>query len=101
MSTVRWANSQLVSITFKIRCYVLVQWEVVRPGATRLNLSWFSSEAELELVLGALELVAAQGWRLLPVYRFNNETGEWRHHSNSVFRSDTSLLNVSSQECNG
>ena len=23
------------------------------------------------------------------------ETGEWRHHSNSVFRSDTSLLNVS------
>ena len=67
-----------------------MQWEVVRPGATRLNLSWFSSEAELELVLGALELVAAQGWRLLPVYRFNNETGEWR-----VLRSDTSLLNVS------
>ena len=80
---------------------MLLQWEVVRPGATRLNLSWFSSEAELELVLGALELVAAQGWRLLPVYRFNNETGEWRHHSNSVFRSDTSLLNVSGQECNG
>ena len=54
-----------------------MQWEVVRPGATRLNLSWFSSEAELEFVLGALELVAGQGWRLLPVYRFNNETGEW------------------------
>ena len=72
----------------------MVQWEVVRLGATRLNLP-FSSEAELELVLGALELVAGQGWRLLPVYRFNNETGEWRHHSNSVFRSDTSLLNVS------
>ena len=43
---------------------------MVRPGATRLNLPWFSSEAELELVLGPLELVAGQGWRLLPVYRF-------------------------------
>ena len=37
-----------------------------------------------------MELVVGQGWRLLPVYRFNNETGEWR-----VLRSDTSLLNVS------
>ncbi len=47
-----------------------MQWELVRPGATRLNLSWFSSEAELELVLGPLELVTGQSWRLLPVYRF-------------------------------
>ena len=69
-----------------------MQWELVRPGATRLNLSWFSSEAELEFVLGALELVAGQGWRLLPVYRFNNETGEWRV---ALLRSETSLLNVS------
>ena len=59
---------------------------MVRPGATRLNLSWFSSEAELELVLGALELVADQGWRLLPVYRFNNETGKWRGQGVSAGR---------------
>ena len=63
-----------------------MQWEVVRPGATRLNLSWFSSEAELEFVLGALELVAGQGWRLLHVYRFNNETGEWRGQGVSAGR---------------
>ena len=66
------------------------QWEVVRPGATRLNLPWVSTEEEVEFILSALELVAAEGWKLLPVYRFNNETGEWR-----VLRSDTSLLNVS------
>ena len=61
MATVS-TGGPIVRITLKI--YVaLVQWEVVRPGATRLNLSWFSSEAELELVLG-------QSWRLLPVYRF-------------------------------
>ena len=73
----------------------MVQWEVVRPGATRLNLSWFSSEAELELVLGALELVAGQGWRLLPVYRFNNETGEWKHFDNLEYRERKWLGNIS------
>merc|ERR1712155_90184 len=57
------SGGPIVRITLKI--YVaLVQWEVGRPGATRLNLSWFSSEAELEFVLGALELVAGQGWTL-------------------------------------
>ena len=68
---------------------------MVRPGATRLNLPWFSSEAELELVLGALELVAGQGWRLLPVYRFTLRPASGATTPNSVFRSDTSLLNVS------
>ena len=62
------------------------QWEVVRPGATRLNLAWFASDEEVDFVLAALEMVVEDGWKLLPVYRFNNETGDWRHHTNSVFR---------------
>ena len=42
----------------------------------RINLSWFWTEEELDYVVEALELVARQGWKLLPRYRFNNETGE-------------------------
>ena len=71
------------------------QWEVVRPGATRLNLPWVSTEEELDLILSALEQVVEQGWKLLPQYRFNNETGEWRHRTNSVFRDRRWLGHVS------
>eukprot|EP00090_Calanus_glacialis_P001177 TRINITY_DN10816_c0_g1_i1.p1 TRINITY_DN10816_c0_g1~~TRINITY_DN10816_c0_g1_i1.p1 ORF type:complete len:1070 (-),score=297.95 TRINITY_DN10816_c0_g1_i1:54-3263(-) len=71
------------------------QWEVIRPGATRLNIPWFSSEEEVDFILAALEMVVLHGWKLLPVYRFNNETGEWRHHTNSVFKDRRWLGHVS------
>ena len=71
------------------------QWEVVRPGATRLNLPWVSTEQELDFILSALEMVVEEGWKLLPQYRFNNETGEWRHRTNSVFRDRRWLGHVS------
>ena len=71
------------------------QWEVIRPGATRLNIPWFSSQDEVEFILSAVELVVLHGWKLLPVYRFNNETGEWRHHTNSVFKDRRWLGHVS------
>ena len=71
------------------------EWEVVRPGSTRLNLSWWSRDEETQFILSALEMVVNEGWKLLPVYRFNNETGEWRHHTNSVFRDRKWLGHVS------
>lgn len=44
------------------------------------------SEAELAFVLEALKMVATEGWKLLPQYVLNPDTGEWRHHTNSVFK---------------
>merc|ERR1719474_1409842 len=71
------------------------QWEVLRPGATRINIPWFASEEEVDFILKAVSLVAREGWRLLPMYRFNNETGEWHHKSNSVFKDRRWLGHVS------
>ena len=31
-------------------------------------------------------MVARNGWKLLPLYRFNNETGDWYHAANTKFR---------------
>ncbi|XP_023323706.1 uncharacterized protein LOC111697807 [Eurytemora carolleeae] len=62
------------------------QWEILRPGATRLNLSWFSSQLENQFVIDAVKLVAEEGWKLLPLYRFNNETGDWYHSGNTKFK---------------
>lgn len=70
-------------------------WEVLRPGATRVNLPWFSSQEEVSFIISAVSAVAQQGWKLLPLYRFNNETGEWHHKDNSVFKDRKWLGNVS------
>uniref|UniRef100_A0A0C9RI32 TtcA_2 protein n=2 Tax=Fopius arisanus TaxID=64838 RepID=A0A0C9RI32_9HYME len=60
--------------------------EALRPGFARLSLPYFMSEAELAFVLEALKMVATEGWKLLPQYVLNPDTGEWRHHTNSVFK---------------
>ena len=54
---------------------------ILRPGWVRLNFNYFISEAEFDYLLGAIELVAKHGWRLLPCYRFDVTSGVWRFHS--------------------
>ena len=54
---------------------------ILRPGWVRLNFNYFISEAEFDYLLGAIELVAKHGWRLLPYYRFDISSGVWRFHS--------------------
>lgn len=71
------------------------QYEVLRPGFARLNLPWFAPDQEVEFVLDALEFVATHGWKLMPQYIFNNETGEWRHHTNQVFKERRWLGHIS------
>ena len=60
------------------------QFEILRPGFTRVNLSWFSSDEEVMFILDCLLFIAEHGWKMMPQYIFNNETGEWRHHTNQV-----------------
>jgi hypothetical protein len=57
------------------------KFERIKPGFSRLSLPWFAPDEEIEYILDALEMVAKQGWKLLPQYEFNSETGEWQHHS--------------------
>ena len=44
-----------------------------------MNFNYFISETVFDFILGAVELVASDGWRLLPHYRFEPATGLWRH----------------------
>ena len=55
-------------------------------GFSRLNIPWFASDDELDFVMTALEMVASEGWKLLPQYRLNNETGEWKHFENIEYK---------------
>ncbi|XP_011055884.1 PREDICTED: uncharacterized protein LOC105146932 [Acromyrmex echinatior] len=60
--------------------------ESLRPGFARLSFPYFMNETEIAFVLEALKMVATEGWKLLPQYVLNPDTGEWRHHTNSVFK---------------
>jgi selenocysteine lyase/cysteine desulfurase len=51
----------------------------VRPGWVRLNFNYFISEAVFDYLVEAVNLVATDGWRLLPRYHFHPENGVWHH----------------------
>ncbi|XP_050434558.1 uncharacterized protein LOC126841860 [Adelges cooleyi] len=61
-------------------------FEMLRPGFARVSFPFFMSDNEVSFVLEAIKMVATEGWKLLPQYTLNPETGEWKHHTNNVFR---------------
>jgi selenocysteine lyase/cysteine desulfurase len=57
--------------------------EGIKPGWVRVNFNYFISEAVFDYIVRAVELVARDGWRLVPWYRFEPGTGLWRHAAGS------------------
>jgi selenocysteine lyase/cysteine desulfurase len=55
--------------------------EGIKPGWVRVNFNYFISEAVFSFILDAVDLVATEGWRLLPDYTFDPATGLWRHRA--------------------
>jgi len=53
--------------------------EGIKPGWVRVNFNYFISEAVFAYILEAVDLLATDGWKLLPQYRFEESTGLWRH----------------------
>jgi len=55
--------------------------EGIKPGWVRVNFNYFISESTFEFILDAVDLVAAEGWKLLPEYRFDPGSGLWSHRA--------------------
>lgn len=53
--------------------------EGIKPGWVRVNFNYFITDQVEEFMLDAVHLVANDGWRLLPHYRFDPATALWRH----------------------
>ena len=53
--------------------------EGIKPGWVRVNFNYFLSETQFQFILDAIHLIANDGWRLLPHYAFDPDTGMWRH----------------------
>ncbi len=58
--------------------------EGIKPGWTRVSFNYFISETVFRYIVDAVDLVATEGWRLLPLYRFDPVTGLWRHRDGPV-----------------
>ena len=58
---------------------VLRGCEGIKPGWVRVNFNYFISERVFEYIVQAVQLIAEQGWKLLPDYTFDGKTGSWKH----------------------
>ena len=68
--------------------------EGIKPGWVRVNFNYFISETVFRYILDAVELIARQGWRLLPEYRHDPATGLW-HHVGREAEAPLSLRDIS------
>jgi len=48
---------------------------------TRLSFNFFISEAVFAYIVDAVHLLAREGWKLLPLYRFDPRSGIWQHRA--------------------
>jgi selenocysteine lyase/cysteine desulfurase len=58
--------------------------EGIKPGWVRVNFNYFISDVVFDYIVQAVHLVAAEGWKLLPDYRFDTTTGRWHHRKGPV-----------------
>ncbi len=58
--------------------------EGIKPGWVRVNFNYFISETVFQYILDAVILVANEGWKLLPYYHFDIDTGVWRHRDHEL-----------------
>ena len=67
----------------------------LKPGWVRLGFNYFFNTETVDFIIKAVSLIAKEGWKLLPQYTFNEQTGLWRHVSKtSVIGPDLTRLSV-------
>ena len=67
----------------------------IKPGWCRVSLHYVMDDLEVDYILDAIDFVAEQGYRFLPLYDFDMHTGAWLHKSDCAclegFSLDTAL----------
>ena len=64
----------------RIEHEVMAGCEGIKPGWVRVSLNYFLTDTVCRYIVDAVDLIAREGWRLLPDYRFDPWSGLWRHH---------------------
>jgi selenocysteine lyase/cysteine desulfurase len=56
----------------------------IKPGWCRISLHYVMDDIEVDFILRAVEFVADQGYRFMPLYNFDVHSGAWTHKFDSV-----------------
>jgi hypothetical protein len=51
----------------------------IKPGWVRLGFNYFFDNEPVEYIIAAGGMIADEGWKLLPSYSFDEQTGIWHH----------------------
>lgn len=54
----------------------------MKPGFIRFNLAYFVPDEEVDFILAAVNMVANEGWKLLPQYTEDEVSGSFQHRNN-------------------
>ncbi|WP_237065184.1 aminotransferase class V-fold PLP-dependent enzyme [Microbulbifer guangxiensis] len=52
---------------------------LLKPGWVRLNFNYFLDTETVDYLIDAIDLIADQGYRLLPYYQYDADAGVWRY----------------------
>lgn len=64
---------------------VLRGCEGIKPGWSRVNFNYFISEETFQYILEAVNMIANEGWKLLPDYTFCPLSGQWEHIEKTAY----------------
>lgn len=67
------------STSTAFECAIVAGLEGIKPGWVRVNFNYFISDVAFRYILDAVDWVGRHGWKLVPHYRFEPQTGQWRH----------------------
>jgi selenocysteine lyase/cysteine desulfurase len=65
----------------RMRAEVMDGHEGAKLSLLRVSFSYFMSDTVVDYIVAAVNLLADEGWKLLPLYRFDPDTALWRHRS--------------------
>ncbi|WP_334078918.1 aminotransferase class V-fold PLP-dependent enzyme [Microbulbifer sp. M83] len=57
---------------------------ILKPGWVRLNFNYFLDQETADYLIEAIEIIAAEGYRLLPYYQYDAAGGVWRYQGEAA-----------------
>ena len=69
-------NDRLGEYAIRNPEYATAKW--LKPGFTRFNISFFFEEKKVDYVLNSIKFVCENGWKYLPLYKYDIESGIYK-----------------------